>query len=37
MGPNVPHFEFIYHVGIIYKGWVDSKFTLMYKNVLVIM
>ena len=27
--------ELIYHISIVYKGWIDSKFTLVHKGVLV--
>ena len=36
MGPNGPHFKFIYLVGIDYEGWSDSKFTFVHKGILVI-
>ena len=36
MGPNSPRFEFIYLVGTDYNGWIDSKFTFVYKSILVI-
>ena len=32
MGPNGPHFKFIYLVGIDYEGWSDSKFTFVHKG-----
>ena len=32
-----PCFELIYHVGTIYEGWIDSRFTFVHKVVLVIM
>ena len=37
MGPNGPHSELIYFVGIGYEGWIDSKFTFVHKGILVIM
>ena len=37
MGPNGPHFELLYFVGIGYEGWIDSKFTFVHKGILVIM
>ena len=37
MGLSGPRHELICHVGMIYKGWIDSWFTLMHKDVLVIM
>ena len=36
MGPSSPYCELIYHDSKIYKGWIDSKFTLLHKGVLVI-
>ena len=36
MGPNGLHFELICLVVIGYDGWIDSKFTFMYKSVLLI-
>ena len=35
-GPGGLCFELIYHNGTVYKGWIDSKFTLLHKGVLVI-
>ena len=29
-------FKFIYHDDTIYKGWIDSRFILMDKGILVI-
>ena len=37
MGPDGPFFELIYHIDIIYKGWISFRITLVQKNVLVIM
>ena len=37
MGLNGPFFELIYHDDMVYKGWIDSRFTLVYKDVLVTM
>ena len=36
MGLNSPYFELIYHDDTIYEGWIDSRFTLMHKGILVI-
>ena len=36
IGPNGPHFKLIYYVRMVYEDWIDSKFTFMYKGVLVI-
>ena len=36
MGPNGPHSELIYHDDMVYEGWIGSRFTLVYKGVLVI-
>ena len=36
MGLNGLCFELIYHVGMIYEGWNDFRFTLIHKGVLVI-
>ena len=36
MGPSGPHSKLIYLVGTCYKG-IDSRFTFVDKNVLVIM
>ena len=35
MGPNGPRFELIYHNDMIYKCWIDSKFILVHKGILV--
>ena len=37
MGPNGLFFELIYHIDIVYKGWISFRFTLVQKSVLVIM
>ena len=37
IGPNGPHFELIYLVGMDYEGRIDSRFTFVHKGVLVIM
>ena len=36
IGPNGPHSELIYLVGMGYKGQIDSKFTFLHKGILVI-
>ena len=36
MCPSGSHFELIYHDDMVYEGWIDSKFTLVHKNVLII-
>ena len=30
-------FKLIYYDDTVYEGWIDSKFTLMHKGILVIM
>ena len=37
MGPNGPHSKLIYLVGMDYEGRIGSKFTCVYKGVLVTM
>ena len=37
MGPNGSHSELIYHDNTIYKGWIDSKFIIVHKGVMVIL
>ena len=37
MAPSSPYFELIYLVSTDYEDWIDSKFTLVHKVVLVIM
>ena len=37
MGPNGPLSKLIYHVGMVYEGWINSWFTLVHKSILVIM
>ena len=37
MGPSSSRFELIYIVGMCYKGWIDFRFTVVEKNVFVIM
>ena len=37
MGPNGPRFELIYHDDIVYEGWINSRFILVYKGILVIL
>ena len=36
MGPSGPRFELIYLIGMSYKGQIGSRFTFVYKGVLVI-
>ena len=36
MDPNGPCFELICLVGMSYKGWINSKFTFVHKDILVI-
>ena len=36
MGPNGPRSNLIYHHGMVYKRWIDYKFILICKGVLVI-
>ena len=36
MGLNGPYFELIYHDDTIYEGWIDSRFTLIHKGILII-
>ena len=36
MGPNSSCSELIYLIGMGYEGWIDSRFTFVYKSVLVI-
>ena len=36
MGHNDPRFELIYHDDIVHEGWIDFKFILMHKDILVI-
>ena len=36
MGPSSLRFKLIYHGDIVYEGWIDFKFTLIHKDVLVI-
>ena len=36
MGPNSPHFEFIYLVGTNDEDWIEFRFTFVHKSVLVI-
>ena len=37
IGPNGPHFELIYLVGMGYEGQIGFKFTFVHKGILVIM
>ena len=36
MGSNSPRSELIYHDDTIYEDWINSRFILVYKLVLVI-
>ena len=36
-GCSGPHYDLIYHDDTIYEGWIDSRFILEHKGVLVIM
>ena len=36
MGPSGSHSKLINHVDMIYEGWIDSRFNLVHKGVLVI-
>ena len=36
IGPNGPHLELIYLVGMGYDGWISSRFTFVHKGILVI-
>ena len=35
MGPNGTYFELIYHDDTIYESWIDFKFILVHKGILV--
>ena len=37
MGHNGPYFELIYHDDMVYESWINSRFTFVHKDVLVIM
>ena len=37
IGSSGPRFELIYFVGTDYEGWIDFRFTFVYKGILVIM
>ena len=37
MGPNGHRFGLIYHDDTGYEGWIDSRFTLVHKGILVMM
>ena len=37
MGLSGPHSKLIYNIDMVYKGWIDSRFTFVHKGVLVIM
>ena len=36
IGPNGHRFELIYHDDMVYEGWIDSRFILMHKGILLI-
>ena len=36
MGPNGPRSKLIYYDYTIYEGWINSRFTLVRKGILVI-
>ena len=36
MGHSGPCSDLIYQNDIVYEGWIDSRFTLMLKSILVI-
>ena len=36
MGASGPHSELICHDDTIYEGWIDSRFIIVHKGVLVI-
>ena len=37
MGLSGPHFKLVCHDDMIYESWIDFKFIIVYKDVLVIM
>ena len=37
MGLNGPYSKLIYHDDMVYEGYINSKFTLVHKGILVIM
>ena len=37
MGPNDPYSELIYHDDMVYVGWINSKFIIVHKDILVIL
>ena len=37
MGPSCLCIELVYHDDMVYEGWIDSKFILVYKSIWVIM
>ena len=37
MGPNDPYSELVYHDDKVYEDWISSWFTLVNKNIMVIM
>ena len=36
MGPSSPHYELIYHDDTFYEGYINSRFILVHKGILVI-
>ena len=36
MGPSGPRFKLVYHVDMVNKSWIDSRFPLVHKGVLAI-
>ena len=36
MSLSGPHYEFIYHDGTVYEGWIGYRFIIVYKGILVI-
>ena len=37
MGPNGRLFKPIYHDNIVYNGWIGFRFTLVHKDIMIIM
>ena len=37
IGPSSSRSKLIYHDDMVYEGWIDSKFILVYKSIWVIM
>ena len=36
MDPNGSRSKFIYYDNMVYKSWIDCRFTLIYKGILII-